>query len=142
MNTFHKHLWTFTVLFVCNLSYLLTQQVINNKGDNGSPSDVHIECNSEAIMVTINTTSCYNGMIYPKGLATNSSCMLEFNDRDNVTYVLPLRSCNTMSADVVSKLFKKLPFLRVIILRMTTTKMAAKLATFCVLFERCVCQLL
>ncbi|XP_053208386.1 cuticlin-1-like [Panonychus citri] len=65
-----------------------------------SSDDVHIECKSNNIAVTINTSSTFNGMIYPKGLSTNSSCMIEFNSQDNVTYVLPLRSCNTMSTDV------------------------------------------
>lgn len=96
-----SYLGTLAVIIFCNLSYLLAENAIA-KVESGPVSDVQIECNSDAIMVTINTTSCFNGMIYPKGLSRNSSCMLEFNDRDNVTYVLPLRSCNTMSADVVS----------------------------------------
>lgn len=68
---------------------------------NTIPDPVHIECNSNSIMVTLNSKD-FNGMIYPKGLSTNSSCMIEYNQVSNVTYVLPLRACNTMSADVVS----------------------------------------
>jgi hypothetical protein len=44
-------------------------------------------------------------MIYPKGLSKNSSCMSEFiHQRSPVRYRLPLRSCNTMSTDLVSSL--------------------------------------
>jgi len=72
-----------------------------HKSESGLVSDVHIECNSNDIMVTLNTLSAFNGMIYPKGLSKNSSCMVEYTaNTQNVTYVLPLRSCNTMSADV------------------------------------------
>ncbi|RWS31485.1 uncharacterized protein B4U80_04398 [Leptotrombidium deliense] len=53
-------------------------------------------------MVTLNSNAHFNGMIYPKGLSKNSTCMVEYNSVDNLTYVLPLRSCNTMSTDVVS----------------------------------------
>ena len=62
---------------------------------------VHIECNSNSIMVTLKSDE-FNGMIYPKGLSKNSSCMVEYTHVSNVTYTLPLRSCNTMSSDVVS----------------------------------------
>lgn len=67
----------------------------------GVLSDVHIECNSNNIMVTLASPN-FNGMIYPKGLSKNSSCMVEYTQVSNVTYMLPLRSCNTMSANVVS----------------------------------------
>ena len=62
---------------------------------------VQIECNSNNIMVTLKSSN-FNGMIYPKGLSTNSTCMVEYKHVDSVTYLLPLRACNTMSADVVS----------------------------------------
>jgi len=77
------------------------QSVITTRTDDSLLSDVHIECNSNNIMVKINTSS-FHGLIYPKGLSQNSSCMKEYISQENVTYVLPLRSCNTMSADVVS----------------------------------------
>ena len=42
-------------------------------------------------------------MIYPKGLSKNSTCMVEYRAQTaNISYKLPLRSCNTMSTDVVS----------------------------------------
>lgn len=64
-------------------------------------SDVNIECNSNNIQVTLEAPADFNGMIYPKGLSKNSSCMAEYsNVHDKVVYTLPLRSCNTMSTDV------------------------------------------
>ena len=66
-------------------------------------SDVRIECNSNDIVVSIFTTSAFNGMIYPKGLSKNSSCMSEYSSTTApVQYRLPLRSCNTMSLEEVS----------------------------------------
>lgn len=84
----------------------LTTITTTNDDDNQKIADsnvelVNIECNSNNILVTLNSHN-FNGMIYPKGLSKNSSCMVEYNSVDSVTYVLPLRSCNTMSADVVS----------------------------------------
>nr|CAD7568471.1 unnamed protein product [Timema californicum] len=66
--------------------------------------DVRIECNSHEIGVAINTKSgAFNGMIYPKGLSKNSSCMSEFvHQRSPVRYRLPLRSCNTMSTELLA----------------------------------------
>nr|CAD7459682.1 unnamed protein product [Timema tahoe] len=66
--------------------------------------DVRIDCNSHEIGVAINTKSgAFNGMIYPKGLSKNSSCMSEFvHQRSPVRYRLPLRSCNTMSTELTA----------------------------------------
>ncbi len=66
--------------------------------------DVRVACNSDDITLTISTlVESFNGLIYPKGLSKNSSCMSEYiQERDNLVYVLPLRSCNTMATDVVS----------------------------------------
>ncbi|KAG0426988.1 hypothetical protein HPB47_025932, partial [Ixodes persulcatus] len=67
----------------------------------GEASDVNIECNSNNIQVTLDAPNDFNGMIYPKGLSKNSTCMAEYtNVRDKIVYTLPLRSCNTMSTDV------------------------------------------
>merc|ERR1711971_951557 len=56
------------------------------KDKNDIVEDVGVLCNSEDITLTLRvSTDTFNGMIYPKGLST---------------YVLPLRSCNTMSTDV------------------------------------------
>jgi hypothetical protein len=53
-------------------------------------------------MVTLSAPNSFNGMIYPKGLSKNSTCMVEYTSVSNISYKLPLRSCNTMSTDVVS----------------------------------------
>lgn len=65
--------------------------------------DVRVSCNSEDITLTISTYIDYfNGMIYPKGLSKNSTCMSEYiQERGAIVYSLPLRSCNTMNTDVV-----------------------------------------
>ncbi|XP_013777016.1 uncharacterized protein LOC106461713 [Limulus polyphemus] len=69
--------------------------------DLASVSGVNIHCHSNNIQVTVATASNFNGMIYPKGLSKNSSCMMEYAVIGNqVTYTLPLHSCNTMSTDV------------------------------------------
>ncbi|CAG2163183.1 unnamed protein product [Oppiella nova] len=57
-------------------------------------NDVHIECNSNDILVTLSAPNSFNG------LSKNSSCMAEYRSTANITYKLPLRSCNTMSTDV------------------------------------------
>ena len=65
--------------------------------------DVRIFCNSNDIVVSIEASAKFNGMIYPKGLSKNSSCMAEFKSQINpVLYKLPLKSCNTMSTELVS----------------------------------------
>ncbi|XP_055925868.1 cuticlin-1-like [Argiope bruennichi] len=70
------------------------------KSSSSLVSDVHIACNSNTILITIATSSNFNGMIYPKGLSKNSTCMMEYtNGGPYINYTLPLRSCNTMSAD-------------------------------------------
>lgn len=67
-------------------------------------SDVRVECNSDDILVSVSTRSGrFNGMIYPRGLSKNSSCLGEWIQTDGpVKYTLPLRGCNTMSTELVS----------------------------------------
>lgn len=63
--------------------------------------DVRIFCNSNDIVVSIDTSIKFNGMIYPKGLSKNSSCMADFKEQINpVLYKLPLKACNTMSTEL------------------------------------------
>lgn len=86
---------TLTAQTVSHKSPLLGRQF----GD--TINDIQIECNSDNIVVTLTTNHGFNGMIYPKGLSKNSSCMVEYHQTSaNITYFLPLRSCNTMSTDV------------------------------------------
>merc|ERR1712212_1373681 len=76
---------------------------VAEKDKNDIVVDVGVLCNSEDITLTLTvTTDFFNGMIYPKGLSKNSTCMTEYIQQEGIiTYVLPLRSCNTMSTDVV-----------------------------------------
>jgi len=73
--------------------------------------EVRVKCNSEDITVTVGILGGedfprkFNGMIYPKGLSKNSSCMTEYIQAEHsVDYVIPLRSCNTMSTEVIDGL--------------------------------------
>ncbi|KAH9505986.1 hypothetical protein DERF_010746 [Dermatophagoides farinae] len=68
----------------------------------GLITEVNVECNSNAIHIALIAPHLFNGMIYPKGLSKNSSCMHEYYDVNEFNYTLPLRACNTMSMDVVS----------------------------------------
>lgn len=69
---------------------------------------MRIECNSNEIAVSIGggevgLDSLFDGMVYPRGLSKNSSCLAEFRKHKGpLRYRLPLRSCNTMSTDLVS----------------------------------------
>ena len=68
-----------------------------------------MSCNSEDITVTLTTFGEeFNGLIYPKGLSKNSTCMTEYKQTDglDVKYLLPLRSCNTMNVEVVNLSYK------------------------------------
>ena len=70
--------------------------------------EVKVKCNSEDITVSVGILgeNAFNGMIYPKGLSKNSTCMTEYIQAEgSVDYVIPLRSCNTMSTDVVRTFF-------------------------------------
>merc|ERR1719384_22672 len=45
----------------------------------------------------------FNGLVYPKGLSKNSTCMTPYIQANStVDYILPLRSCNTMNTDVAN----------------------------------------
>jgi len=78
----------------------LTKKAEKDKND--IVEDVGVLCNSEDITLTLTvSTDTFNGMIYPKGLSKNSTCMSEYILQEGlITYVLPLRSCNTMATDV------------------------------------------
>jgi len=80
----------------------LKEKANKEKSKNDVVTNVQVACNSESIRVTLNvSTDFFNGMIYPKGLSKNSSCMAEYIQQEGeISYELPLRSCNTMSTDV------------------------------------------
>lgn len=73
------------------------------KDKNDIVEDVRVLCNSEDITLQLTVSSdTFNGMIYPKGLSKNSTCMTEYILQEGlITYTLPLRSCNTMATDVL-----------------------------------------
>lgn len=64
---------------------------------------VRIQCLSGSMLITVkdappsHDNGMFSGMIYPKGLSKNSSCLTEYRNHDGpLKYKLPLRSCNTM----------------------------------------------
>ncbi|KAH0952059.1 hypothetical protein HN011_008168 [Eciton burchellii] len=64
---------------------------------------VQIECASESIIVHISTegNTDFYGLVYPRGLSKNSSCLQEYRSQPTpITYNLPLRSCNTMPTEL------------------------------------------
>ncbi|CAG9835377.1 unnamed protein product [Diabrotica balteata] len=65
-------------------------------------SDVRVQCNNDQIVINIGTISGrFNGMVYPRGLSKNSSCLGEWIEtKTPIEYTLPLRGCNTMSTDL------------------------------------------
>ncbi|EFN60408.1 hypothetical protein EAG_02120, partial [Camponotus floridanus] len=66
-------------------------------------STVQIECASESIIVHISTegNTDFHGLVYPRGLSKNSSCLQEYKSQPApITYNLPLRSCNTMPTEL------------------------------------------
>ncbi|XP_015602822.1 uncharacterized protein LOC107271388 isoform X2 [Cephus cinctus] len=66
-------------------------------------SNVQIECASESIVVHISTKGNidFHGLVYPRGLSKNSSCLQEYRSQPTpITYTLPLRSCNTMPTEL------------------------------------------
>lgn len=77
---------------------------ISCTGTQEAIADVRVECNSNEIVVSINTDSGkFTGMVYPRGLSKNSTCMGEWIRKASpVQYTLPLRGCNTMSTELVS----------------------------------------
>ncbi|XP_066597510.1 cuticlin-1 [Prorops nasuta] len=64
---------------------------------------VQIDCASESIVVHISTegNTDFHGLVYPRGLSKNSSCLQEYRSQPApITYNLPLRSCNTMPTEL------------------------------------------
>ncbi|XP_053688967.1 cuticlin-3 [Sabethes cyaneus] len=63
---------------------------------------VRIQCLSGSMLITIkdapaNLNGQFSGMVYPKGLAKNSTCLTEYRNQEGaLRYKLPLKSCNTM----------------------------------------------
>jgi len=81
-----------------------TSEVDHKQKQEETVSNVRVKCNSEDITITVTTVGDqFNGMIYPKGLSKNSTCMTPYIQANStVDYILPLRSCNTMNTDVAN----------------------------------------
>ncbi|KAF6203850.1 hypothetical protein GE061_002185 [Apolygus lucorum] len=64
--------------------------------------DVRITCKSESMTITVESSSGqFDGMIYPRGLGRNSSCLTMYSHAFGpITYDLPLSACNTMSSNM------------------------------------------
>uniref|UniRef100_A0A182T5J2 ZP domain-containing protein n=1 Tax=Anopheles maculatus TaxID=74869 RepID=A0A182T5J2_9DIPT len=68
---------------------------------------VRIQCQSGSMLITIkdapaNLNGQFSGMVYPKGLAKNSTCLTEYHEQEGpLRYKLPLKSCNTMPIETI-----------------------------------------
>ncbi|CAH4029534.1 cuticlin-4 [Pieris brassicae] len=67
-----------------------------------------VACERDNMHVTISLSTShansiydsFNGIVYPAGLGSNSTCLREFvSARGDLQYTLPLKGCNTMSID-------------------------------------------
>ncbi|KAF9419158.1 hypothetical protein HW555_004243, partial [Spodoptera exigua] len=67
-----------------------------------------VACEKDSMHVTVSLAThgensvydTFNGIVYPAGLGSNSSCLREYvSERGDLHYTLPLRGCNTMSND-------------------------------------------
>ena len=64
----------FILPFISSISHIIIFFL-----ENDIVVDVGVLCNSEDITLTLTvTTDTFNGMIYPKGLSKNSTCMTEY----------------------------------------------------------------
>lgn len=89
------------VIFFLGVLAATQAQLIQRPNKDVTIQNVRIFCNSNDIVVSIDTSAAFNGMIYPKGLSKNSSCMAEFKEQTSpVLYKLPLKSCSTMSSEM------------------------------------------
>lgn len=66
---------------------------------------IRIQCQTGSMLITIkdapaNLNGQFSGMVYPKGLAKNSTCLTEYHEQEGpLRYKLPLKSCNTMPVE-------------------------------------------
>ncbi|XP_037871362.1 uncharacterized protein LOC101735576 [Bombyx mori] len=69
-----------------------------------------VACEKDSMQVTITLAKrdpeinsiydIFNGIVYPAGLGSNSSCLREYvAERGDLQYTVPLKGCNTMSTD-------------------------------------------
>ncbi|XP_037301630.1 uncharacterized protein LOC115440267 [Manduca sexta] len=69
---------------------------------------ISVACERDNMHVTVSLARAhensiydtFNGIVYPAGLGSNSSCLREYvSERGDLQYTLPLKGCNTMSTD-------------------------------------------
>jgi len=76
--------------------------VIDNETNSFSKPQIKVECLSDSMIISIMnapsaSSSYFNGIIYPKDLAKNSSCSTEYHEHiGKIIYKLPLKSCSTI----------------------------------------------
>lgn len=97
-------------LFSIFLSFVLFQLLILTKTTNGQlqkkrkadnvVAELQVICNSDAIILKLNTNIPFNGMVYAKDAPSSNGCVSEFQSSTNMTFRLPLKSCNTMFTEV------------------------------------------
>lgn len=63
-------------------------------------AEIQVQCNPDMMLIKMSTNKPFNGMIYPNGLLSASSCIAEFDSSTNMSFKLPLKSCNTIATDV------------------------------------------
>lgn len=61
---------------------------------------MQVICNSDSILLRMNTNTPFNGMIYAKEAPGHTNCMSEFNSMTNMTFRLPLKACGTSFSEV------------------------------------------
>lgn len=105
--THHKLYYSLHILIIAALTthgaqIPTTPKLTSTKTTSVEPT-VRIQCLSGSMLITIkdappsHENGLFSGMIYPKGLSKNSTCLTEYRDHDGpLRYKLPLRSCNTM----------------------------------------------
>jgi hypothetical protein len=109
----------FQVVFAVTSSTSLAA-VANSELPEPEADVVTVQCANDEMQVTIepaqsplppvsrslngpDEAGAFSGMVYPRGLSKNSSCLAEYvRQKGALHYRLPLSSCNTMSTDLVS----------------------------------------
>ncbi|CAH1108524.1 unnamed protein product [Psylliodes chrysocephalus] len=91
-----------SILLILTISTAMSANLPSSTSTPEVASDVRVQCNNDEIVVSIATSSGkFNGMIYPRGLSKNSTCLGEWiQKKAPVEYTLPLRGCNTMSTEM------------------------------------------
>lgn len=105
----------YSLLLVVNLVYgdvASTSVVEQQQPQQQSLDKVSVQCANDMMLITIEPApspvitkyidhESFSGMVYPRGLTKNSSCLAEFvKQKGALHYKLPLSSCNTMSTDL------------------------------------------